>query len=61
MNTAEAKGTWMEQKGRLIQKFAILTDNDLMFVKGKKEEMLGRLQIKLGKTKEELLRIIEGY
>ncbi len=60
MNTTEAKGNWNEQKGKLLQKFAILTDNDLMFVKGKKEEMLGRLQIKLGKTKEELHRIIEG-
>ena len=59
MNTTEAKGTWNEQKGKLIQKFAILTDNDLMFAKGKKEEMLGRLQIKLGKTKEELHRIID--
>jgi uncharacterized protein YjbJ (UPF0337 family) len=58
MNTTEAKGSWKEQKGKLIQKFAILTDNDLMFAEGKKEEMLGRLQIKLGKTKEELHRII---
>ena len=58
MNTTEAKGNWNEQKGKLIQKFAILTDNDLMFAEGKKEEMLGRLQIKLGKTKEELHKII---
>ena len=58
MNTTEAKGSWKEQKGNLIQKFAILTDNDLLFVKGKKDEMLGRLQIKLGKTKEELHKII---
>ena len=58
MNTTEVKGTWNEQKGRLKQKFAILTDNDLMFEEGKKEEMLGKLQIKLGKTKEELHDII---
>ena len=42
----------------LKQKFAILTDNDLMFEEGKKEEMFGKLQIKLGKTKEELHKII---
>jgi uncharacterized protein YjbJ (UPF0337 family) len=60
MNTTEAKGNWNEQKGKLKQKFAALTDNDLMFKEGKKEEMLGRLQIKLGKTKEELHRIIEA-
>jgi uncharacterized protein YjbJ (UPF0337 family) len=58
MNTTEAKGNWNEQKGKLKQKFATLTDNDLMFEEGKKEEMLGKLQIKLGKTKEELHKII---
>ncbi|MDZ4149203.1 MAG: CsbD family protein [Flavobacteriaceae bacterium] len=60
MNTTEAKGKWNEQKGILKQKFAMLTDNDLMFAEGKKEEMLGRLEIKLGKTKEELRKIIES-
>jgi uncharacterized protein YjbJ (UPF0337 family) len=58
MNTTELKGNWNEQKGKLKQKFAALTDNDLMFAEGKKEEMLGRLQIKLGKSKEELHKII---
>lgn len=60
MNTTELKGTWEEQKGKLKQQFAALTDNDLMFSEGKKEEMLGRLQIKLGKTKEELHKIISS-
>lgn len=60
MNTIEEKGNWNEQKGKLKQQFAILTDNDLMFVEGKKDEMLGRLQIKLGKTKEQLRTIIEA-
>ena len=45
-------------EGILKKKFAILTDNDLMFTEGKKDEMLCRLQIKLGKTKEELYKII---
>ena len=60
MNTTELKGTWEEQKGKLKQKFAALTDNDLMFSEGKKEEMLGRIQILLGKTKEELHKIISS-
>ena len=60
MNTTEVKGTWNEQKGKLKQKFAVLTDNDLMFNEGRKDEMFGRLQIKLGKTKDELHKIIEG-
>jgi uncharacterized protein YjbJ (UPF0337 family) len=58
MTTTEIKGNWNEQKGKLKQKFAILTDNDLMFAEGKKDEMVGKLQIKLGKTKEELFKII---
>ena len=58
MNTLEAKGNWNEQKGKLKQKFAVLTDNDLMYEEGKQDEMYGKLQIKLGKTKEELHKII---
>ena len=58
MNSTEMEGNWNEQKGKLKQKFAVLTDNDLMFEEGKKNEMFGKLQIALGKTKEELHRII---
>jgi len=60
MNTTQIKGNWNEQKGKLKKKYAILTDNDLMFEEGKQDEMYGRLQIKLGKTKEELHKIIGG-
>ncbi len=60
MNTTELGGNWNEQKGKLKQKFATLTDNDLLFIEGKKDEMLGRLHVKLGKTKEELHKLIEG-
>jgi uncharacterized protein YjbJ (UPF0337 family) len=60
INTTELKGNWNETKGKLKQKFAALTDNDLLFAEGKKEEMLGKLQAKLGKTKEELHAIIEA-
>ncbi|WP_329805271.1 CsbD family protein [Flavobacterium facile] len=59
MNTTELKGDWEVQKGKLKQKFAQLTDNDLLFVEGKKDEMLGKLQITLGKSKEELQKLIE--
>ena len=58
MNTTEIKGNWNEMKGKLKQQFATLTDNDLIFAEGKKEEMFGRLQVKLGKTKEELHKIL---
>jgi uncharacterized protein YjbJ (UPF0337 family) len=56
----EVKETWNEQKGKLKQIFAALTDNDLLFEEGKRDEMLGNLQLKLGKTKEELRSIIAG-
>lgn len=57
-NLTELEGNWNEIKGRLKQKFARLTDSDFMLIEGKKEEMLGRLQVKLGKTKEELQKLI---
>lgn len=58
MNKTEFKGNWNEIKGKLKQKFALLTDNDLLLVEGKQDELLGRLQVKLGKTKEELEKVI---
>jgi uncharacterized protein YjbJ (UPF0337 family) len=61
MNTTELRANWDKEKGKLKQKFATLTDNDLLFAEGKKEEMLGRLQVKLGKTKEELHKIISSF
>ena len=57
-NMTELKGNWNETKGKLKQKFAILTDDDLLFAEGRKEELIGRLQTKLGKTKAEIQIII---
>ncbi|MDZ4752284.1 MAG: CsbD family protein [Flavobacteriales bacterium] len=58
-NSTEIKGNWNEIKGKLKQKYAELTDNDLLMVEGKRDEMLGRLQIKLGKSKEEIESLID--
>ncbi len=60
MNTTEIEGAWNELKGKLKKKYATLTDNDLMYAEGKKDEMLGKLQIKLGKTKDEMHDVING-
>jgi uncharacterized protein YjbJ (UPF0337 family) len=57
-NVTELKGDWNVTKGKLKQKFAILTDSDVLLVEGKQDEMLGRLQAKLGKTKEEIHKVI---
>ena len=55
MNTLEFMGNWNEVKGKLKQRYNILTDRDLEFVEGKEEELLGRLKAKTGKRKEELI------
>ena len=59
MTTLQIKGNWNEIKGKLKQKYAQLTDDDLTFAEGKEEELLGRLQKRLGKTDEEIRREIE--
>ena len=58
MNTNSTKGSWKEISGKLKQRYANLTDDDVLFAEGKEEELLGRLQKKLGKTKEELRKVI---
>lgn len=57
-NTTELFGNWHELKGKLIQQYASLTDDDLLFVKGKEQELVGRLEVKLGKTKEEIHQLL---
>jgi uncharacterized protein YjbJ (UPF0337 family) len=57
-NTTELKGNWNEIKGKLKQQYSLLTDDDLLLVDGKRDELIGRLQIKLGKTKEEIQKLI---
>ncbi len=58
MNTNSTKGSWKEISGKLKQRYANLTDDDVLFVEGKEEELLGRLQKKIGKSKEELRKVI---
>jgi uncharacterized protein YjbJ (UPF0337 family) len=57
-NLNKKKGNWNETKAILKQKFAGLTDNDLLLIDGKQDEMLDRIQIKLGKTREEVQKLI---
>ena len=58
MNSLKLKGNWNEVAGKLKQQYANLTDDDLLFKEGKEEELLGRLQTKVGKTKEQIRKII---
>ena len=60
MDKLEFKGTWNEVKGKLKKRYARLTDDDLTYAEGKGEEMLGKLQKKLGKGREELIKEIKS-
>lgn len=57
--TLKIKGNWNELKGKLKQKFAEITDDDVLYEKGKEDELYGRLQKRLGKTREEVDRILD--
>jgi uncharacterized protein YjbJ (UPF0337 family) len=59
MEKQQIKGSWNEVKGKLKQKYGQLTDDDLTYAEGKEDEMYGRLQQRLGKTKEEIKREID--
>jgi uncharacterized protein YjbJ (UPF0337 family) len=61
MTTLNLKGHWNEIKGKLKQKYGQLTDDDLTFAEGKEEELLGRLQKRLGKSKEDIRTEIEQF
>ena len=58
-NSTEIKGHWDELKGKLKQKYAELTEDDLTYEEGKDDEMWGRLEQKLGKAKKEILSIFQ--
>jgi uncharacterized protein YjbJ (UPF0337 family) len=54
MDMSIFKGNWNELKGKLKQRYSSLTDDDLLFEEGKEDELLGRLQKKLGKSRDEI-------
>lgn len=58
MNDLELKGNWNKTKGKLKEKYAVLTDNDLAYEEGQEDQLVGHLQEKLGKTKEEVKDIL---
>jgi len=61
MNEEQFKGKWNQIKGKMKQAYANLTDDDLKYIEGKSDELLGRLQEKTGKTKEELKKQIDKW
>lgn len=59
MNTTDLKGNWNELKGKLKQQYADLTDDDLLYVEGKEDELYGKIQQRVGKSKDEVKKMID--
>ncbi len=59
MNTLEIKGDWNITKGKLKQKWAKLTDDDLQYIEGKHDELLGRIQKRTGESREAVEKAIK--
>ncbi len=59
MTKLEIKGDWNITKGKLKQKWAKLTDDDLQYIEGKREELLGRIQKCTGETREAVEKAIK--
>ena len=59
MNTLEIKGDWNIAKGKLKQKWAKLTDDDLQYADGKHDELLGRIQKRTGETREAIEKVVK--
>ena len=58
MNTATLKGNWNIAKGKLMQKYAELTDRDLIYITGMEEELFGRIQKRTGRARAEIEKFI---
>lgn len=59
MNTTTVKGDWNVAKGKLKQKYGQLTDNDLTYQEGKTDELVGRIQKRVGQTRDEVQRAVD--
>lgn len=60
MDKLEIKGNWNEVKGKAKQQYADLTDDDLKYQEGQEDEMLGKVQKKLGKTRDEVVNWLKS-
>jgi uncharacterized protein YjbJ (UPF0337 family) len=60
MDTLQIKGAWNEVKGKIKTKYAELTDDDLLYEEGQEDRLIGKLQQKLGKTRDEVIHLIKS-
>jgi uncharacterized protein YjbJ (UPF0337 family) len=61
MNSLELKGNWNITKGKLRQKWADLTDDDLNYAEGKSDELVGRIQKRTGQARDDVERTLREY
>ena len=61
MNTLRIKGNWNVAKGKLKQRWAELTDDDLEFIEGQEDELIGRIQRRTGETRDAVERALAEY
>ncbi len=61
MKEWQIKGDWKTIKGKLKQNYAELTEDDLVYEEGREQELIGRLQKKLGKSAEEIRKMLDKY
>jgi uncharacterized protein YjbJ (UPF0337 family) len=59
--TDQVKGNWNEVKGKLKQQYADLTDDDLLYEEGKEDELLGKIQKRIGKTRQEVENEVNSW
>ncbi|PHN05063.1 CsbD family protein [Flavilitoribacter nigricans] len=57
--TDRIRGNWNQIKGKLKEEYGELTDNDLMYQEGKEDQLLGRIQERTGKSKQEIKDFID--
>lgn len=60
MDTLQIKGKWNEIKGKLKQQYADLTDDDLLYEEGQEDKLIGKLQQKTGKTRDEVIKMLRS-
>jgi uncharacterized protein YjbJ (UPF0337 family) len=60
MDKLEFEGTWNDVKGRIKKSYASLTDDDLTYQEGQEDQLLGKIQQKLGKTRDEVIKMLKS-
>lgn len=58
MNSDIFQGNWKVAKGKLKQRWADLTDDDLNYVEGKEDELFGRIQRRTGQARDTVERYL---